>query len=81
MTYGSWVAMYFILWWLCLFVVLPFGAHSQSDAGEVIEGTEPGAPVFFRLWPRLVATSIVAGVLLVLVMWALANPTLRHYWS
>jgi len=81
MTVASWVAMYFILWWLCLFVVLPFGAHSQSDAGDVVEGTEPGAPALFRLWPRLLATSVVAGIVLVLVMWALANPMLIHYWS
>ena len=49
----SYAALYFVLWWLCLFIVLPFGARNQEDAGEVVRGTEPGAPVLFRLWPKL----------------------------
>ncbi len=77
----SYAALYFILWWLCLFIVLPFGARNQADAGEVVKGTEPGAPVLFRLWPRLLATSILAAVLLVLVMWGLSNPYVQRYWQ
>ncbi len=77
----SYAALYFVLWWLCLFIVLPFGAHNQADTGEVIKGTEPGAPVLFRLWPKLLATSILAAVLLALVMWGLSNPYVQRYWS
>lgn len=81
MTIASWAALYFILWWLCLFVVLPFGGPSQADADQVTEGTEPGAPLLFRLWPKLLATSVVSAVLLMLVLWALSNPVLQQYWS
>ena len=38
------VAIFFVIWWLCLFVVLPFGVKSQHEAGEVTPGTEAGAP-------------------------------------
>ena len=44
----SWLtiaALYFILWWVVLFAVLPFGVRSQDESGEVEAGTDPGAPV------------------------------------
>jgi predicted secreted protein len=81
MNWVSYAAVYFVLWWLCLFAVLPFGVRNQEDVGEVTKGTEPGAPVFFRLWPKLLATTIVSAIVLALVMWGLSNPDLQRYWS
>ena len=81
MGWISWLAVYFILWWVCLFAVLPFGARNQSDTGEVVKGTEPGAPLLFRLWPKLLATSVLAAIVMVLLMWGLSNPLLQRYWS
>lgn len=81
MVIASWFAVYFVLWWLCLFVVLPFGARNQEEAGDVVRGTEPGAPIIFRIWPKLLITSVVAAVLLMLVVWGVSNPILQRYWS
>ena len=80
MTWVSWLAIYFVLWWLCLFMVLPFGVRNQVDDGEVVQGTEPGAPVLLRLWPRLLATTLLALVLQIVLMWAISNPVLQEYW-
>lgn len=80
MSWVSWLAIYFILWWLCLFVALPFGVRNQHDIGEIVEGTEPGAPAVLKLWPRLLATTLVSAVLLVGVMWLLSNPAVQEYW-
>ena len=38
-------AIYFVLWWVVLFVTLPFGVRSQHEDGEGAAGTDPGAPV------------------------------------
>ena len=38
------IAIYFIIWWVVLFAVLPFGVRSQEESGEVAPGTDPGAP-------------------------------------
>jgi predicted secreted protein len=38
-------AIFVILWWLALFVVLPFGVRPLSDGPEVAKGSEPGAPI------------------------------------
>lgn len=81
MSVISWAALYFIIWWICLFIVLPFRVKNQHDTGEVVKGTEPGAPVLFRLWPKLLATSLLAAVVLALAMWGLSNETLQHYWQ
>lgn len=75
----SWIAIYFVLWWLCLFLVLPLGARSQKDAGEIVAGTEPGAPAFVRFWPKLLITTLLALVAFGLVMLAINNPILQRY--
>jgi predicted secreted protein len=39
------IVIFIISWWLSFFVVLPIGVKGQfEDGGEVIEGTEEGAP-------------------------------------
>ena len=81
MSLISWIAIYIIIWWLCLFLVLPFGVRNQADAGEVIAGTEPGAPIIFRIWKKLLATTVLAIGVQGLILWALTNPMLQKYWS
>jgi len=81
MQFGSILAIFFVVWWLCLFIVLPIGSRSQLDAGEVVPGTEPGAPVTVRLWRQLGATTVLAGVMTALLFWGLSNETLQRYWS
>lgn len=56
------IAIYFIIWWVVLFIILPFGIRSQQEAGQVNEGTDPGAPTVARLGLRLLWTTIVASV-------------------
>lgn len=80
MSWVSIVAVYFIIWWLCLFLVLPFKVRNQVDTGEVFKGSEPGAPALLRLWPKLLITTVLAAILTALALWALTNPILREYW-
>jgi predicted secreted protein len=75
------IAIYLIVWFVCLFIVLPFGVHNQVDAGEVVRGTEPGAPVSPRLLRRLLVTSLLAAAVTALLFWGLGNPVLQQYWS
>jgi len=75
------VAVYFVVWWLCLFVVLPFRVRNQIDTGEHVLGTERGAPAgIFRFWPKLLVTTILASVVTALLLWGLSSPWLREYW-
>ena len=57
------IAIYFIIWWLVLFTVLPFGVRSQEEHGDISAGTDPGAPSLPRLGAKLVwTTAVSAGV-------------------
>lgn len=62
MSFGSSLAIYFIIWWLTLFVVLPFGIKSQQESGEVSPGSDPGAPTGFNFWKVALVTSLAALV-------------------
>ena len=62
MSLVSAVAVYFVLWWLCLFVVLPFGVRRQ-ERDEVALGTDPGAPVQSLMLRKVLATTILAAVI------------------
>lgn len=60
MSFGSSIAIYFIIWWVMLFVVLPFGVRSQQEVGEVSPGSDPGAPARVRIARIVLATSIIS---------------------
>lgn len=81
MQVGTFIAIFFVTWWICLFLVLPFKVRNQVDAGEWIEGTERGAPAgILRLWPKLLATTVLAAVVTGLLLWGLTAPWLQEYW-
>jgi predicted secreted protein len=62
MAIASAIAVYFIIWWMTLFAVLPFGIRSQAETGEVTPGSDPGAPVAARLGRVALINSGVALV-------------------
>jgi predicted secreted protein len=57
------LAIFFLIWWVVLFAVLPFGVRSQHEDGEMVPGTDPGAPVLSRLGRKLLWTTAVAVVI------------------
>jgi predicted secreted protein len=56
------LAIFFIIWWLCLFVVLPFGVKSQHEGREIVPGSDPGAPQQPLLLRRALATTLLAAI-------------------
>jgi predicted secreted protein len=62
------LALYFMIWWMCLFAVLPFGLRTQGEAGEVVPGTPASAPLKPRLKRVFLINSLVAAVVFGLVV-------------
>jgi len=62
MSLATAFAIYFIIWWVVLFAVLPWGVRSQDEDGTIIPGSDPGAPAIPRLRRKLVWTTIVAAI-------------------
>jgi predicted secreted protein len=52
------VAIYFLVWWITLFAVLPWGVRAQGEGRA--PGTDPGAPQLPRLLSKLLWTTVVA---------------------
>jgi predicted secreted protein len=66
-------AIYFVLWWVVLFAVLPWGVKSQEEAGDISPGSDPGAPVRPLLLRKAIATTLVSAAIMALgyAAWAL----------
>jgi predicted secreted protein len=62
MTWPLGIAIYFIIWWVVLFAVLPWGVRGQHESGEVVPGSEPGAPAVHLVWKKLLWTTLVASI-------------------
>ena len=62
-TISTALAVYFVVWWIVLFLTLPFGVRSQHEDGENADGTDPGAPVLARMGRKLIWTTLISAVL------------------
>jgi len=69
----SWFAtgvVFVIVWWLVLFMVLPFGAGPPD---EVEPGMAPSAPARPRMGLKIAVTTVIAAALTALVVWLLQS--------
>ena len=57
--------IYVIMWWLVLFMVLPFGI-TRVDPDTLLPGQDPGSPAKGRMVKKLIITSGISAVLLVI---------------
>jgi predicted secreted protein len=67
MRFGSVVAIYFVVWWIVIFAVLPWGVRTQDEEGEVVMGSASSAPSHPRLVRKAVVTSLVAAIVTFLI--------------
>jgi predicted secreted protein len=62
-TISTGFAIYFVIWWIVLFLTLPFGVRSQHEDGEGTPGTDPGAPIATRMGRKLIWTTVLSAVI------------------
>jgi predicted secreted protein len=63
-------AIYFVMWWIVLFLTLPFGVRSQHEDGGGVAGTDPGAPIASQMGVKLIWTTVISAVIFGVAMWA-----------
>lgn len=73
MTSITGILVFTIIWWLVLFMVLPFGVQAQMDDPDMQEGTEPGAPIRPQLLRKFLITTGISIVLWLGLHFALIN--------
>ncbi|HEY2131547.1 MAG TPA: DUF1467 family protein [Acetobacteraceae bacterium] len=54
------VAMYIMIWWILLFVVLPFGTRPVADADEATGWR--GAPAKAQIGRKMLITTILSAI-------------------
>ena len=62
--------VFVIVWWLVLFMVLPFGA---APPDEVEPGHAPSAPARPRMALKVLITTVIAVALTALIMWVIES--------
>jgi len=67
MNWFSALVVWLILWWLVLFIILPIGIRGQAEEGDIVEGTEPGAPHRVNIKKKFIQTTIISTVVWVVV--------------
>lgn len=81
MPIGTIIALYFMLWWIALLIVLPFGSQKPDDAADKVAGCEPSAPKRFAARQKLISASILAAFMLALLLWGLSSQWVQYYWK
>ncbi len=66
MQWTSALAIYFIIWFFCLFLVLPFHARRAGDDAPLVPGQADSAPTHFAFKRVAAQVSVVAAVLFAL---------------
>ena len=65
MSLVSGVVVYFLIWWVVLFAVLPFGTRPEAE-GDPESGWR-GTPQAPQLWRKAAVTTLVSSVIFVFV--------------
>jgi predicted secreted protein len=62
MSWFSGLVVYFLVWWMALFCILPIGVKPDPQ-GRLEEGGWRGAPVAHRLGWKVLWTTLLSGVI------------------
>lgn len=63
MSWITWGAIYFIMWWVSLFAILPFGLRTQDEAKEIVPGTTESAPRGPHILRAMLWTTLVSALI------------------
>ena len=74
---GTYLAIYFIVWWTVIFAALPFGVRSQHEDGAPEDGTEPGAPQRPLLIRKAIVTTLISALIVGLFAFLVETHRLR----
>ena len=62
MNWFTGTTLFLVIWWLVIFMVLPWG-NRPIDPADVARGHAPSAPAKPRLAIKLLVTTVIAAVL------------------
>ena len=63
MSITSAIVLFAIVWFMVFFIALPIRLKTQGDVGEIVPGTQAGAPAEHQLKEKAWITTFVAFIL------------------
>lgn len=72
------LAIYGMIWFICLFMVLPFGVVSQDESGHVRSGSVRSAPSQPRIGRKMLITTFLASVVYAFTYWVLTSGVMDY---
>lgn len=62
MGVGGSVIVFIIAWWLAFIPSLSVGVRAQGEEGDIVEGTDPAAPIAPNLGRKAIWATIIATI-------------------
>lgn len=85
MTITAAIVLFAMIWFLTLFVALPFSVRTQAEEGHVVRGTPSSAPAELRLRRIFLRVTVAAVAIWVLVaamiLWGPIGVTDLDFWG
>jgi len=72
MGWASGTAVYLIIWWLVIFMVLPWGVRPVARE-DVAAGEDTGAPQKHRMLLKVAITTVITTILWGFFYWATSS--------
>ena len=69
MSWTSGLAIYAVIWWLVIFLVLPWGRGDTIGSDDVDKGQDAGAPEKPRMVLKMAVTTVASGVIFAAFYW------------
>lgn len=77
MTITGAIVLFAVIWFLTLFIMLPIGERSQSEAGDVVPGTPASAPEDAMMKKKLIWTTVVTIILWAILIGVIVSGVLK----
>ena len=67
------IVLYAVLWFVTFLIVIPFRLKTQGDVGEIVYGTQAGAPHEHGLKKKAWITTAIAAVLWTIIFYVVVS--------
>lgn len=72
MTWTSGILVYIVIWWLTIFMVLPFG-NAPIERDDIEKGQASSAPKRPRLGLKMLANTLLSGAIWLGLYWVMES--------
>lgn len=74
------LVLFATLFFLVLFLLLPWGHRSQEEAGEVVPGTPAGAPDRPMMTKKALIAAAISALLVLGIWWVIQQGWITRAW-